>query len=593
MTIALDTETCAWLDRPGWKAPPMVCLSLSDGASAHVIHRTDDWIPIVRAALAEGIVGHHVAFDMCVIAAAGFPLEEIFEAYADDRITCTMAREKLADIATGEMAKQRKPRGPGYGLDVLCKRRLGVELDKSSVRLEYERLLNVPVAQWPEAFREYAANDALYTWRLHAAQADHPDEYRQARAAFWIQLMSTWGTCVDLPRLHELRERYEADFEIAGADLVEAGLARVVIKKGESSLVRNVKIVGERIVQAYAKQGKPHPETKHHAPQTDENACAESGDPTLLRYSEYMGLQTKVRKEIPALDKPLIHAYFDSLVETGRTACGGPNLQNLPRDGGFRQCLIPRPGNVYVCADYAGFELSTWAQVCLDLVGFSKLAEEINADRDPHLEIAAEILGWSYEACDAVRKAGKGHPDWKRVDNARQVGKVLNFGAPGGIGPKRLAASAPKYGITMSEAEAKRLKESVWLPRRPEAVPYFDKINWAVETHGAVEQLYSGRVRGDVSYTDACNGLFQGLAADIAKDAGFQLSRECYVGNLAGCRIVNFVHDEYVVEVPEEYAKGCAKLIEYILTNAAKPWLPGVKLGVEVTISRRYKGDYL
>src|SRR5262245_3628382 len=102
--ISLDTETCAWLDRPGWKAPPMVCVSLSDGASAWVIHRTDDWIPAVRAALAQGVVGHHVAFDMCVIAAAGFPLEEIFEAYAADRITCTMAREKLADIATGEMA---------------------------------------------------------------------------------------------------------------------------------------------------------------------------------------------------------------------------------------------------------------------------------------------------------------------------------------------------------------------------------------------------------------------------------------------------------------------------------------------------------
>jgi DNA polymerase I-like protein with 3'-5' exonuclease and polymerase domains len=123
---------------------------------------------------------------------------------------------------------------------------------------------------------------------------------------------------------------------------------------------------------------------------------------------------------------------------------------------------------------------------------------------------------------------------------------------------------------------------------------YFERINFAVEQHGAIEQLSSGRLRGDVSYCEACNGMFQGLAADIAKDAGFALARECYVGSLRGCRIVNFVHDEYVVEVPEHAAaQDTAPRIERLLVDAAGPWLPGVKLGVEVTISRRYKGDYL
>jgi len=122
---------------------------------------------------------------------------------------------------------------------------------------------------------------------------------------------------------------------------------------------------------------------------------------------------------------------------------------------------------------------------------------------------------------------------------------------------------------------------------------YFKKIDWAVTEHGAIEQLYSGRLRGDVSYTDACNGMFQGLAADIAKDAGFKLARECYVGVLEGDRITNFVHDEFVCEVPEGLAQEHAKMIELILVDAARPWLPGVKLGVEVTVSRRYKGDYL
>jgi DNA polymerase I-like protein with 3'-5' exonuclease and polymerase domains len=584
VVISLDTET--FLISTGQKAPPLVCVGLSDGERSWVLHRSDDWQGAVRAALAQGVTGHHVAYDMCVLAAAGFPLEEIFQAYADNRITCTQAREKLLDIATGAMAHQRKPHGPGYSLGVLVQRRLGVELDKTSVRLDYERLFNVPVAQWPEAYRAYAAHDALYTYRLHAAQekaegwSNLVDQYRQARAAFWIQLMSSWGTCVDLERLGELKAKYEAEFAQAGVDLVAAGLARQE-KKG---LVRNVKVAGARLVEAYARLGKEHPTTDTGAPDLSRESCENASDPALLRYSEYMSLSTKVTKEIPALDRPLLHPYYDALVETGRTSCSGPNLQNLPRKGGFRECLIPRPGFLYVCADYSGFELATLAQVCLVLVGSSKLADALNAGRDVHLEMAAAILGKPYETLD------KKDP---RVANARQTGKVANFGFPGGLGYTRLIHFAQQsYGVHLTEGQARDLK-SLWLSRWPEMSDYFSKIDFAVETHGAIEQLYSGRLRGDVSYTDACNGMFQGLAADIAKDAGFQLARACYVGALRGCRIVNFVHDEYVVEVPEEHAKACAERIEAILVLAARPWLPGVKLGVEMTISRRYKGDYV
>lgn len=591
--VALDTETCAWLNRTGWKAPPLVCVSLSDGSRTWVVHRSDPGLfPVVRAALAEGVVGHHVAFDMCVLAAAGFPLEEIFAAYEQDKITCTMAREKLLDIATGDMATQRKPRGLGYALDTLAKRRLDVDLDKSSVRLQYEQLYNVPVEQWPAAAREYAANDALYTWRLHEEQARAPgaqnliDEHRQARAAFWIQLMATWGATVDLPRLHELKARYEADFAAAGRYLVTVGLARIEKKKDGEHLTRNVKVAGARLVQAYARQGRDYPRTEGGAPDLSRESCENAQDPALLRYSQYMALSSKVTKEIPALEKPLIHAYFDPLVETGRTSCSGPNLHNLPRKGGFRECLIPRSGHVFVCADFSGFELATLAQCCLELVGYSKLADALNAGLDPHAMIAAELSGFAYEWILANKKD-------PTVNDYRQTGKIANFGFPGGLGYERLVHFAQQaYEVILTVERAKELK-SVWLGRWPEMRGYFQRIDFAVSQHGAVEQLYSGRLRGGVSYCDACNGMFQGLAADIFKAAGFQVSKACYVGSLKGDRIVNEVHDELVIEVPEDHAREHAQVIERIMVDAARPWLPGVKLGVEVTISRRYKGDYV
>ena len=55
----------------------------------------------------------------------------------------------------------------------------------------------------------------------------------------------------------------------------------------------------------------------------------------------------------------------------------------------------------------------------------------------------------------------------------------------------------------------------------------------------------TGRVRGQVNYTQARNTPFQGLAADGAALALFGLVR-------AGFRIVAFVHDEVLVELPDE-----------------------------------------
>jgi len=54
----------------------------------------------------------------------------------------------------------------------------------------------------------------------------------------------------------------------------------------------------------------------------------------------------------------------------------------------------------------------------------------------------------------------------------------------------------------------------------------------------------SGRVRGHVRFAARCNTPFQGLAADGAKLAMFELLRKGY-------RVVGFVHDEVMIEIPK------------------------------------------
>jgi hypothetical protein len=71
----------------------------------------------------------------------------------------------------------------------------------------------------------------------------------------------------------------------------------------------------------------------------------------------------------------------------------------------------------------------------------------------------------------------------------------------------------------------------------------------------------TGRVRGGVSYCEARNTPFQGLAADGAKVALWRLWK-------AGYKIVAFVHDEIVCEVPAETAERDKEAIERIMIEA-------------------------
>lgn len=93
----------------------------------------------------------------------------------------------------------------------------------------------------------------------------------------------------------------------------------------------------------------------------------------------------------------------------------------------------------------------------------------------------------------------------------------------------------------------------------------------------------TGRVRAGLSYTEARNTPFQGLAADGAKLALYRLWKE-------GHRIVAFVHDEIVVEVPEARAKEAQVEIERIMVEemAGAIHYP-VPVKVEGQITERWK----
>jgi DNA polymerase I-like protein with 3'-5' exonuclease and polymerase domains len=357
------------------------------------------------------------------------------------------------------------------------------------------------------------------------------------------------------------------------AELQAAGMVR-------ANGSRDTKVAKARMRDV---MGEDHRKTNSGDVCLDADACEASEDPLLEAYAEYSTLDKVLKNDIPALYKgtvtPIQTRY--GLADTGRTTSSGPNIQNVRRLPGIRECFRPRPGYVYAQADYHAFELFALAQACKKMFsGESKLADALNAGMDPHTQMAADILGKSYDETLMLVKA-KNHS----ADMARQTGKTANFGFPGGLGAKRLVEFAKKgYGVVISETEAKMLRTQ-WLKTWPEMVKYFNAIEDMEYFHNYFILLpKSGRLRGHATYTAACNSLFQGLAADAAKEALFRVSKACFVDKespLYGSILVAFVHDEIICESPLDKAPEAAEELSRLMEEGAELHMPDMKLKAE------------
>lgn len=333
------------------------------------------------------------------------------------------------------------------------------------------------------------------------------------------------------------------------------------------------------------------------------------------------------------------------LVETGRKSAGG-GIDSLPRKGGVRECFRARPGYVYSSEDYQAGELVTHAWSCLKLVGYSKLADALNHGLDAHLALAGTMLSLPYEKMIELLAA----KDPRAKDN-RQAAKAANFGFPGGMaeltfvlrkradpdlftpcpgGPDEdeklgrgykgmrlciLMGGAELCGVVKileykdkpcppvckwCVEEAAKLRE-FWFRQWPENNQkdgYFGIIKRLLMHDGPsrspeIVHHQSKRIRGGLGFCDGANGLFQGLLADIAKNAFCQVQRECldrtirvessehmtskFAGGpspLLGSRAIDLKHDEIIAEHPESVAPEAATRVSEIMVEAMRFMCP-------------------
>lgn len=474
------------------------------------------------------------------------------------------------------------------------------------------------------------------------------DEGRQVRAALALHLMTTWGLRVDQRAAHKLQSDLQKEYDGMMLELSRSEIYKDYAKVDTAALKKRIiralthdapqerrdevaaKVAAKgpmtatahykAVVEAWLDLGYEIPTTAKGQVATGKDILEYIDDPLIQKHVEAQ----KKRKKLTTYMDHIVGAgdyavcpSYTTLVRSGRTSSSKPNVQNFPRAGGERECFVPRAGCVFVAADYSTLELRSWAQVCLDMGIPSDMADALHAGEDLHAALGSTLMGVSYEYMMEALDGEHGPEVKTRAKLFRGAGKPGNFGLPVGMGAEKLDESARKsYGVDFKVlgVTAEDVREA-WYLRWSEAKPYHKRVSSMLKTVGTrevevfdkergiryterrkvrkctIEHPRSGRVRGGCYFTDAANSFFQGMAADGAKKALWDVARACYADKespIYGCRPVAFIHDEIILEVPFKRAQAAAKTLCDLMIAAMETMIPDVPIICEADIMDRW-----
>lgn len=297
----------------------------------------------------------------------------------------------------------------------------------------------------------------------------------------------------------------------------------------------------------------------------------------ILEYRKMEKLRSTYLEPLPKLVGPngRIHTNFNQLATaTGRLSSSGPNLQNIPIRGDqgkrMRACFTAGEGLRLAAADYSQVEL----RVLAHFSGDPALVSAFEHDEDIHSRTAA--LLFDRDPADVT-------------SDERRNAKTINFGLIYGMGPQKLSR---ELGIKINEA-----KEFI--------AKYFEKLDVLKEFYDSVVE--QGREKGYVTTLSgrrrllpellstspqvlsqarrqAINTVIQGSAADIIKMAMIKVADNAEIKHLGG-RLILQIHDELLVEGPEENIEAIGKLLQKDMQTVATLAVP---LKVDLGLGRNW-----
>lgn len=264
-----------------------------------------------------------------------------------------------------------------------------------------------------------------------------------------------------------------------------------------------------------------------------------------------------------------IHSSFNQTeTRTGRISSTEPNLQNIPvrQELGreLRRFFRAREGWVLCDADYSQIELRVLAHMAAE----PTMMKAFNSGDDIHRITASQVFGVPEELVSPLM---------------RSRAKAVNFGIIYGIGAHSLSQD-----IGVSYGEAKDYIDG-YLHHYSLVAGFMERlIETAKETGYAETLLHRRRPLPELRASNRATRAFgervarnmpiQGTAADIIKIAMVRVYRRLEEEQMKS-RLILQVHDELLVEAPEEEASKASVILQEEMENAVQL---SVKLAVDV-----------
>ena len=303
---------------------------------------------------------------------------------------------------------------------------------------------------------------------------------------------------------------------------------------------------------------------------------AEQGHSIAKNVLEWRGLSKLKSTYTDALPKSInkqtgrVHTTFNlAATSTGRLSSIEPNLQNIPirttEGKEIRKAFIAEEGNVLISADYSQIELRLLA----DMADIPPLKTAFRNGIDIHTQTAAQVFGLKPEEVTSAQ---------------RRSAKAINFGIIYGQSAFGLAA-----GLGIGREEAGQYIKS-YFEQFPGIQKYMEVTKTFAREHGYVETLLgrkcytplilnkNGGLR-QFAERAAINAPLQGTAADIIKKAMIELHE-------LGVQLLLQVHDELIIECPQDKAEATAALVKKTMENAVQLSVP---LTVDVSIGKTWE----
>ncbi|HEX8992186.1 MAG TPA: DNA polymerase I [Anaerolineales bacterium] len=282
----------------------------------------------------------------------------------------------------------------------------------------------------------------------------------------------------------------------------------------------------------------------------------------VIEHRELSKLQSTYVEALPAAVDPItgrVHTSFSQTgAVTGRLSSSNPNLQNIPirtEEGRrIRNGFIAPRGSLLLSVDYSQIELRIVAHMAKD----EAMLEAFRLGQDIHATTAAAI----YHV-----------PLAEVTKQMRRHSKAINFGLIYGMSPFGLTRSTD---LTLAEAEN---FVKTYFQQFPGVKKYLDGVRREAAQKGYVETLLGRRryfpalqsklngATKNREEREAINAPIQGTAADIMKLAMLHIPPAIQQAGLHA-RMLLQVHDELVLEVPEEELERAARLTQQVMASA-------------------------